>query len=132
MSISFPCPCGSQIPYAQCCEPCHLRGNAPTAEALMRSRYSAFALKLVPYLVATTHPDKRTKTLQEELRLTCKRVVWTGLEVLDVWQGEVKQSVGKVRFRAMYVEEGKKGIHEEHARFKRYKGAWTYVDGEVQ
>ena len=98
----------------------------------MRSRYSAFALKLVPYLVATTHPTTRTKTLEEELRLTCKRVVWTSLAVLDVWQGGEKEKVGKVRFRATYVEEGKEGVHEEHSRFKRYKGAWMYVDGEVK
>ncbi len=132
MSALFPCPCGSQTPYAQCCEPFHVQGKAPTAEALMRSRYSAFALKLVPYLVATTHPDARTKTLKEEISLTCKRLVWIHLDVLDVWQGGEKEKVGKVRFRATYLEEGKEGVHEEYSRFKRHKGAWMYVDGEVR
>lgn len=132
MSASFPCPCGSKIPYAQCCEPFHVQGKAPTAEMLMRSRYSAFALNLVDYLVATTHPDERTKTLKEEICLTCSRLVWTGLEVLSVWQGGERDKVGKVVFRASYVQEGKEGIHEEHSRFKRYKGAWMYVNGEVK
>ena len=57
------CPCGSRRVYEECCEPFHLGAAAPTAEALMRSRYSAFALGLAPYLLRTWHPSTRPASL---------------------------------------------------------------------
>ena len=126
------CPCGSQKPYKNCCEPYHKNHNAPTCEALMRSRYSAFVFGLVDYLFETTHPSHRSKTLKEEIAFTCKALAWTNLEVLSMWQGGLSDKVGKVSFRASYVQEGKEGVHTEHSRFKRFGKAWMYVDGEVE
>jgi len=125
------CPCGSQKSYETCCEPYHKNHNAPTCEALMRSRYSAFVFGVVDYLFETTHPSHRAKNLKEEIALTCKALAWTKLEVLSVWQGGVNDKVGKVSFRASFVQEGKNGAHVEHSRFKRFGKAWMYVDGEV-
>lgn len=126
------CPCGSGKTYATCCEPYHKQHNAPTCEALMRSRYSAFVFGLVDYLFETTHPNHRAKNLKSDIASTCKGLAWTGLEVREVWQGGEKDKVGKVLFQASFVQEGKNGVHEEHSRFKRFGKAWMYVDGEVK
>ena len=98
----------------------------------MRSRYSAFALCLVNYLYETTHPNNRTKNINEEIASTCKALEWTKLEILSTWQGGVNDKVGKVLFRAYFSENGKEGIHHEHSRFKRFGKAWMYVDGDIQ
>ena len=126
------CPCGSTKPYELCCELYHKHKNAPTCEALMRSRYSAFVFGLVEYLYETTHPSHQNKKLKEEIAFTCKALAWTHLEVISVWQGGLNDKVGKVSFRASFVQEGKKGLHVEHSRFKRFGKAWMYVDGEVE
>ena len=126
------CPCGSLKPYEACCEPYHKHQNAPTCEALMRSRYSAFVFGLVDYLVQTTHPSHRSNHLKEEIALTCKQLAWTHLEVLSTWQGQEKDKVGKVSFKALFMQEGVEGVHEEHSRFKRFGKAWMYVDAEVR
>lgn len=126
------CPCGTGKTYEICCEPYHTNFQAPTAEALMRSRYCAFVFGLVDYLYETTHPSHRSKTLKEEIAFTCKALAWTNLEVLSMWQGGLSDKVGKVSFRASYVQEGKEGVHTEHSRFKRFGKAWMYVDGDVK
>ena len=126
------CPCGSGKTYETCCELYHKHKNAPTAEALMRSRYAAFVFGLVDYLYETTHPSQRSKNLKESIAFTCKDLAWTELEVLERWQGGVNDKVGKVTFRASFVQNGTKGLHEEHSRFKRFGKVWTYVDGEVK
>jgi len=125
------CPCGSAKSYEHCCEPYHKHFQAPTAEALMRSRYSAFVFGLVDYLFETTHPSHRAHNLKAEIALTCKALAWTKLEVLSTWQGGINDKVGKVSFRASFIQEGKKGLHVEHSRFKRFGKAWMYVDGVV-
>ena len=125
------CPCGSLLPYTTCCHDLHVNKNAPTAKALMRSRYSAYVLGLVEYLVETTHPAHRPPLLTSETAYTCKVITWTKLEILSHWQGEDKDKVGKVEFKATYTQDGQTSVHHELSRFKRYKGAWMYVDGEI-
>ena len=125
------CPCGSTQTYEYCCEPFHKNFQAPTCEALMRSRYSAFVFGLVDYLYETTHPSHRSKSLRDEIVFTCKKVAWTKLEVLSTWQGGINDKVGKVSFCAFFIQEGKEGSHIEHSRFKRFEKKWFYVDGEV-
>lgn len=126
------CPCGSGKTYELCCEPYHKNFQAPSAESLMRSRYSAFVFGLVDYLVETTHPSHRSKNLKEEITFTCKGLAWTKLEILSSWQGGIHDKVGKVSFRASFVQEGKKGLHVEDSRFKRFGRIWTYVDGNIK
>ena len=125
------CACGSGAPYRDCCEPYHKgSGTAPTAVALMRSRYSAFVYGKINYLVETTLPASRTADLEGDCRLTCESVRWIGLEVVGTLQGESSDKIGKVEFKASYVKDGSLKVHHEHSRFRRRGGKWYYV-GEV-
>lgn len=122
--VKEPCPCGGGS-YASCCEPFHTgRAEAPTAEALMRSRYSAFALGLGDYLWRTWHP--RTRPADVELDDT----VWTGLEILDVEDGSERDQEGVVEFVAHYRSGRRGGTMRERSRFERRGGRWLYLNGE--
>lgn len=130
--IDSPCPCGSTLPYAQCCQLLHQgRSAAPTAEALMRSRYAAYVKGEIDYLVTTTLPAMRTTTLWVNYQSTHQSIRWIGLEVLKVQQGGAQDKVGKVEFRANYVQDGEHASHHELSRFRRHRGAWCYVDGVI-
>ncbi|GAA2447669.1 YchJ family protein [Streptomyces macrosporus] len=123
-AASAPCPCGLPAPYADCCARFH-RGlsAAPTAEALMRSRYSAFAVRDRGYLLRTWHPDTRP----DELELD-PATRWRRLEVVACTGGSPFHTEGTVAFRAHYTERGREGVLEEHSRFVRHAGAWVYLD----
>ena len=120
-----PCPCGSGLPYAECCGRLH-DGTAPaaTAEHLMRSRYSAFALAKPAYLLATWHPSTRPRTLDLD-----PDVRWTGLDVLGTTGGSLLEAEGSVEFRAHYRVGGRSGTQHERSRFVRADGQWRYLDG---
>jgi SEC-C motif domain protein len=119
-----PCPCGGGA-YAACCGPCHAGGEAPTAEALMRSRYSAFARGDAAYLIRTSHPHLRARTSVRDLRPSFA-AGWCGLEILAVAGGGPGDRTGEVRFRARH----RTGVLEECSRFVRSAdGAWLYRDG---
>jgi SEC-C motif-containing protein len=119
------CPCGGGLPLAECCGPL-LDGTrtAATAEQLMRSRYSAFALDDAGYLRATWHPRTRPATLDLDAG-----VRWTGLDVLATTGGSPLESEGTVEFRAHHVVGGRSGAQHERSRFVREHGRWLYVDG---
>jgi len=110
------CPCGSGRPLAHCCGRYHAGEPAPGAEALMRSRYSAFVLKLSDYLSETWHPSTRPPALNVEQ----DDVAWQRLQIID--SGE-----DWVEFAAFY--EG--GQLHERSRFVREAGRWFYLDGEI-
>jgi len=118
-----PCPCGRGVPLAECCGPFLDGEPAPTAEALMRSRYTAFAVGDRSHLLRTWHPDRRpaSLTLDEEVR-------WTGLEILHTGGGGFLHTAGTVEFRAHYVDAGVPGTLHEHSRFVRVDGRWSYLD----
>ena len=117
------CPCGLPQPYDNCCGRYHSGPTpAPTAEALMRSRYTAFVRLDAPYLLRTWHPRTRPA---EPLELD-PGMRWTGLEILDTGGGSAFHSAGTVTFRASY----RGGAIHERSRFERVDGAWVYVDGE--
>ena len=125
--MSSKCPCGLPEPYERCCGRFHKgEGPAPTAEALMRSRYSAFSVGDEAYLLRTWHPATRPAEAGAD-----RRTRWTGLEVLETDRGGPFDTEGTVRFRAHYVERGRRGQLEENSRFVRHEGAWVYV-GQVQ
>lgn len=121
------CPCGSGDAYAQCCGRWHadFAGGslAPTPLALMRSRYCAYVLGLVDYLMATWHPA----TTPTELHLP--PVKWLGLEVLHF---ESTDDAGVVEFVARWREGGRATRIHETSRFVREAGKWFYIDGDVQ
>lgn len=121
------CPCLSGNPYDECCGPLHAGAAAPTAERLMRSRFSAFALGLPEYLLITWHP--RTRPAELELDPTQR---WTRLDIVDTRSGGPFDSSGRVTFRAWWrAEGGERGVLEEDSAFVREQGRWFYVDGAV-
>lgn len=121
------CPCLSGLTYDECCGPLH-RGEraAPTAEALMRSRYSAFAVGDPAYLRATWHPSTRPAAIDLD-----DATVWRRLDVLATSGGGPFDTRGTVEFRASYSDPSGRGSLHEVSRFVREDGAWTYVDGSV-
>jgi SEC-C motif domain protein len=119
------CPCGSGLPLGECCGRLHDgSAAAATAEQLMRSRYSAFALGVPGYLLETWHPTTRPRTLTLD-----PEVRWTGLDVLATAGGGPLTSAGTVEFRAHYVADRTAGVQHERSRFVRDDGRWRYLDG---
>lgn len=121
------CPCDSGLPLARCCGRYHDDGRAPAAEALMRSRYSAYVLGLEDYLLRTWHPSTRPASL--DLQDGKVRTTWLGLKVLRS-QSEADRAV--VEFVARYKVGGgsARRLHET-SRFVCEEGRWYYVDGDV-
>jgi SEC-C motif domain protein len=117
------CPCGSGAPLASCCGPI-VAGEraAPTAERLMRSRFTAFALEDVQHLLRSWHPSTRPV----EVRFTPGQR-WTRLEVLATVAGELLDDEGLVEFRAHHQRRGREGVLHELSRFVRDEGRWTYL-----
>jgi SEC-C motif-containing protein len=119
------CPCGTGLPLTECCGRFHDgTAAAGTAEQLMRSRYSAFAVGDAGYLLATWHPTTRPRTLELD-----PDVRWTGLDVLATTGGTLLGREGTVEFRAHYVRDGAAGTQHENSRFLREDGNWRYLDG---
>lgn len=119
------CPCGSGLPLDECCGRLHDgTATAATAEQLMRSRYSAFALGEAGYLLATWHSTTRPRSLALD-----PDVRWTALEVLATTGGSLLAAEGTVEFRAHYRVAGRSGAQHENSRFAREDGRWRYVDG---
>jgi len=130
------CPCLSGNRYGECCGPIH-RGDAvaPTAERLMRSRFSAFALGLPQYLLDSWHPSTRPDTLELDVDLR-----WQLLDILRTEKGGPFERTGIVEFRATFrdrsVSDGTgtgaaRGELRETSSFVREGQRWLYVDGVV-
>lgn len=118
------CPCGSGRAYEACCGRFHAGRPAPTAVALMRSRYSAFALGLPDYLLATWHPATRPADLDLDQATT-----WTGLEILGTEAGKAWDQAGTVTFVASFSSPDGDGTMRERSGFTLEGGRWYYVDG---
>lgn len=121
------CPCGSELNYEACCEPIIL-GTAPAAtpEALMRSRYTAYARQELAHLKESLHPDSRTDYDEAGAQRWAEGSEWLQLEVVSS-SGDEKE--GLVEFIATYRRKGVKHVHHENARFVRHKDRWYYMDG---
>ncbi len=129
LSANAPCPCGSDQTYLTCCGPFHAGMEseppvyAPTAEALMRSRYSAYSLGLIHYLLETWHAS----TAPGELELS--PIKWLGLQVKAAAEAG---DAGVVEFVARYRNsDGRADRLEEVSRFVREGGRWYYIDGQL-
>lgn len=122
MRASDICPCGLGEVYGECCGRWHRGGDAPTAELLMRSRYSAYVVKDAGYLSRTWHSSTRPI----EVDLT-DSPVFTSLEVLETTGGSMFDNAGVVRFRAHYRDDGTPGVLDETSAFVREHGRWYYV-----
>ena len=120
------CPCNSGKLYEDCCQPFHqYNQQAPTAEALMRSRFSAFAIPNGDYLVETTLPSKRKLHNIDNLQEWGEINQWTGLKIVN------KPSLNQVEFKALYTDEkDQPQIHHELSKFEKVKERWYYVSGK--
>jgi len=119
------CPCKSGKSYDDCCKNyLNLSQNAPTAEALMRSRYSAFALKNKEYLRYSWHPD----TCPSEVHLN-DSTQWLELKIINTQAGRISDSSGEVEFVARSKNNGKAHRLHENSRFIRFDNRWVYLDG---
>ena len=128
-----PCPCGSGAPYQQCCGTFH-RGEAQprTAEALMRSRYSAYARARIGYLESTLHPRRRKSHDPEQTREWAEGSTWLGLEILSTSDAGPDPDLATVEFVARYrPDDGEETEHHEIAEFRREDGRWYFVDGKT-
>ncbi|MFE8071558.1 YchJ family protein [Marinobacteraceae bacterium S3BR75-40.1] len=124
MTDDFSCPCGSELPYSQCCQPYHSGKPAPTPEALMRSRYSAFCLELTDYINATWHPYFRPAglTLSDGDQ-------WKRLQIMGASQNG---NAGRVHFKATYKTDQTWGVLEEISDFVLEEGQWLYTQGQTR
>lgn len=118
------CPCHSGETYDECCARFH-RGEAlaPTAERLMRSRYSAYVLGETEYLLKTWHPSTRPSTLELD-----PDVRWYRLDIVARTGGSMFDTRGAVEFRAYYRHDGVADQQHENSSFVRENGAWLYVN----
>jgi SEC-C motif-containing protein len=131
--MSRPCPCTSKKPYDRCCGPFHAGAAAPeTAELLMRSRFSAYALGKVDYLIATRPEAKRAEENRDELATYCKSVQCVGLKIVGKEKGGKDDDTGVVTFHASIQANGRRTLHIETSTFARENGKWVYVDGVVK
>jgi SEC-C motif-containing protein len=119
---AFTCPCGLGDDYDACCGRLHAGAPALTAEALMRSRYSAFAVGDAAYLLRSWHSSARPKTLDLD-----PDTKWTRLAVLETHDGGMFDATGTVKFRAVYVHDGQRGVLAENSKFVRENKLWTYL-----
>lgn len=121
--MSNSCFCCSNLSYIQCCQPYHLGvSRAATPEILMRSRYSAYALHLIDYLVETTHPTKRHLYKKNEIENWATSNQWLKLEIC-------KAHKDRVEFKAYYQNGAVTYIHHEDSLFKKEHRIWYYLEG---
>jgi SEC-C motif-containing protein len=125
------CPCGSNNPIDICCLPIikELK-EAETAEQLMRSRYTAFTLTEVDYLMKSHHPKTRNIKQKKKLKKWAQSVSWVGLSILSKDKGNINDVTGTVEFRAVFVKSGKPELIHERSAFVKENNKWFYVDGE--
>ncbi|MBF02456.1 MAG: preprotein translocase subunit SecA [Flavobacterium sp.] len=119
------CYCCSGKAYETCCEPFINGTNIPTfPEQLMRSRYTAYVLRLADYLIETTAVSQRKYYSKKEILTWAKMNTWIKLEILEAYETIVE-------FKAYYLDEKLQAqIHHEKSTFKQVNGKWYYVDGK--
>ena len=121
------CPCGLARAYAQCCGRYHagaLHLHAPTPEALMRSRYSAYALGLRDYVLDTWHASTRPA----EMERFDSGAKWLGLTVKRTWMASNDEGFVEFVARSKAPGGGRAQRLEELSGFVRVEGRWQYVD----
>ena len=98
----------------------------------MRSRYSAYVVIAIDYLLHTTHPSTRKSHDRENIKNWAEQSTWQKLEVLSTADGNIKDKKGTVEFKAYYLDsDSQPHVHHEHSRFIKELGKWFFVDGKV-
>jgi SEC-C motif-containing protein len=126
------CPCGSEAAFSECCQPL-IEGSqyAETAEALMRSRYTAHATKSFDYLFETTLPANRQEGDRKGTAAWSRKLDWQRLEIRNVEKGGPGDTAGFVEFVARYRKNGQAFDHHEIAEFVKNEDRWYFKDGHA-
>jgi SEC-C motif-containing protein len=125
MSISDSCHCGSALAGNACCARWHGGEPAPTAEALMRSRYTAFVIRNESYLLATWHSSARPTSIDFN-----RQQKWLGLKIVEA--KVTGADTAEVEFIARYrIGGGSAARLHERSRFVKEGGRWYYLDGDM-
>ncbi|MCF8481966.1 MAG: SEC-C domain-containing protein [Rhodospirillum sp.] len=128
------CPCGTGKDYAACCGPYHDgQSLPPTAEATMRSRYTAFSMGKADYIKATLAPGFDEDFNDEDFAESAKQTQWQALEIRDLIQGGPDDTEGWVEFVARFRLHGRPMVHHEKSRFVRggETNRWLCADSEM-
>ena len=124
------CPCQSSKSYKDCCERFHTHAQFPeTAEQLMRSRYAAYVLKNVSYIVDTTVPSQQALLNVQAIQAWAENTQWLGLKILNTESLTKTQSA--VEFNAVFQGEEGEQTHHERSIFVKIDGRWYFVDPTV-
>ncbi len=131
MSENNPCPCGSGLSLSACCKPV-IDGSAKaaTAEALMRSRYTAYTLQDINYLASSLDSGELQSFDKDGTAKWAQDSTWMGLEILNTAGGTPEDKDGSVEFKARYERDGVIQEHREVSRFRKIDGAWRYCGGK--
>ena len=125
------CVCGSGRDFEACCAPILAGALAPTAEALMRSRYTAYVVGNLDHLERTATPEALQSFNRLDAERTVEETTWLGLEVRRVVGGGVDDQRGQVEFVFRYRQQGKTLMQHELSDFRRDEGAWRYHSSEM-
>lgn len=124
-----PCPCGDGQSYADCCQPLHQGQTAPHAGRLMRSRYSAYVLGLIDYLVHTTLPAQQAQLERKAMEQWSSESRWLGLQVVQEDPASGGSARAQVTFTARWVDaDGREQSHLECSDFCRLGERWYFID----
>jgi SEC-C motif-containing protein len=130
--MSDACPCASGKPFGECCEPYLLgRVRPPTAVALMRSRYTAYAMGAIDYLYQTSSERVRKEFDAEGSKKWAKSAEWTGIEIIQATDGGAQDASGVIEFLAHYKVKESDFEHHERAEFEKRDGVWVFMDGNI-
>jgi SEC-C motif-containing protein len=126
------CPCGSGRVYGDCCQP-YIAGKAkaPTAESLMRSRYTAYVEHEIDYIINTCVHRGKSDIDPKSTRDWSEQSNWLGLTNISAEKGGLADNEGTVEFEALYERGDLKETHHEKARFKKENGEWLYEEGSM-
>jgi len=125
------CPCGEPLPYQECCGPLHQQQRSATsAKNLMRSRYCAFCVGEVDYLLQTLAPEKRRDGDRTDIQHIVDKTQWLGLKIIRVEAGDEEDDQGLVEFCAFFNDQGIRQLHEI-SQFEKRDGKWLYVGGDL-
>jgi SEC-C motif-containing protein len=103
--------------------------NAPTAEALMRSRYTAYVVHAIDYIIATCYDGEKID--RQSVADWSEKSKWLGLRIISSGGGE-GDNAGTVIFEATYEQKGLRRVHHETGYFTKHNGCWFYESGKIE
>jgi SEC-C motif-containing protein len=128
MNLLTQCPCNSGESYQNCCCSFHQGKFPPTALALMRSRYSAYALGLADYIIKTTHPQNEQPLSRETIQQFSASTQFKNLEILKIEEGP---KTSTVTFKASLMNNGQDISFTEKSLFEKIGDQWLYLSGTI-